>query len=89
MESEMKKLLFVMALIVVLFTVISCGGNDSGKNAILDPYITQWGNPNTVNEEVYPNVTFYTYIWDNSKGHAQLVISNVKGKWEQVRFSSY
>ena len=85
----MKKLLFGIIIVMVLFTAFSCGGDDSGKKAILDPYIVQWGNPNTVNEEAYPNVVFYTYIWDNDKGHAQLVISNVKGKWEQVRFSSY
>jgi hypothetical protein len=87
MESEMKKFLTIMLLILIL--LVSCGDNMAGKNAILDPYIAKWGTTTDIKEENFSGVLFYTYIWDGKKGHAKLIITCTKGKWEEAEFTSY
>jgi hypothetical protein len=68
---------------------ISCGSDDSGKDALLKPVIDDWGPPTNSTEQEYPKVTFYDYVWDTSKGHAELVLSHDGSGWKKVRFNSY
>lgn len=80
----MKKILIVL----VVTLLMSCGG-EGGEKALLDPYIAIHGQPTTTKEETLGNVVFVTYVWNSNKGQAKLVLSKSKGKWEEVRFSSY
>ena len=79
----MKRIFMIMFVILL----ISCG--EDGRDVLLKTYIDQWGQPLTSIEEKMGNVLFVTYEWDNYKGHAKLILSKSKGKWEEVRFTSY
>ena len=82
----MKRIFVLLVIILVLF--VSCGSDDGGK-ALLDPYVAEWGSPRTSTQEDMGGVLFVTYVWDNAKGHAKLILSKTKGKWEEVNFTSY
>lgn len=82
---SIKRFGLVMALAMVL---VSCGVDTSGKTEILGKYAS-WGPPTNVEEEVTPSITFYTYTWDTSAGHAELVIGYSDRKWSEIRFNSY
>ena len=78
----------LVATAIVVLALMSCGVNESGKNEILDKYAS-WGSPTNVLIEENPAVTFYTYTWDTSDGHAELIIGYSNQTWSEVRFNSY